>query len=155
MQGSENDRLRLFEIPFTYTISGTLLVLAADPAKAKAKAEPQFMEELDNFLDSGVLWDAQDEPILKDELRGTLTVSEPSLSTYDIDTAGRASEFDADELALYEPHVGVPEAAQPEGAGAPRSTSGTVAPRPATSAPRPAPTAPPRPPQPAPGAPKK
>lgn len=111
---SENDRLRLFEVAFSYEVTGTLLVLAADPAKAKEKAAAQIEEDLDNFGDSGILWNEYEQPILKDDLHSVLTLEEPQRSTYDIHTAGREDEFDEAELALLEPGQDAEEATSSE-----------------------------------------
>lgn len=103
---SENERQRLFEVPFTYEITGTLLVIAEDDAKARAKVQGQMTPDLDSVHENDVLF-LEDDVVLKDELKGMLTIENPSRAANPHDYADR---FDADEFEL----LGNTDEAQPE-----------------------------------------
>lgn len=149
---AENDRLRMYEVPITFTLTGTVLVLAADPAKALDKTKEQFASEddINNVFES--LIDIYHEPVMKDgDPHSRLEFGRATRST--ANPRDYEAQFDEGEFALVDLNEKIepefPVSGEPQTAPQPTSrqnptASVAPAPRP-TTAPPPRSAPPPRP----------
>ena len=98
---NQNDKLRMYEVPITFTMTGTVLVLAADPAKALDKVKEQFTDDQDT-LDSAFESLVPDySPVMKDgDPHSRLDFGRPTRST--ANPRDYQTDFDEDEFALVD-----------------------------------------------------
>lgn len=101
--------MKLYEVPFRISLSGTALVVADDPAKARDEAAKKIDFDHTNLHTSNVFWDEGDSPILKDADQGGVrcileidNATETLARDRDFDKLVDRLELDDDQARLIE-----------------------------------------------------